>query len=97
MYNNVCMNVPQPKPYYDYEHSELLLYQNLVMQEAGMTDEALEHLHNYDKQIVDRLYVKETTGMSSSQCCSNSNLSLSQLPVLFDAEKIGLRHFISLC
>jgi len=49
-----------PKPYFDYEHSELLLYQNLVMQEAGMKTEAMEHLHNYDKQIVDRLYVQET-------------------------------------
>ncbi|XP_005102206.1 N-alpha-acetyltransferase 15, NatA auxiliary subunit [Aplysia californica] len=50
-----------PKPYYDYEHSELLLYQNLVMQEAGMKEEAMEHLRSYDKQIVDRLYVQETT------------------------------------
>ncbi|CAG5134319.1 unnamed protein product [Candidula unifasciata] len=50
-----------PKAAYDYEHSELLLYQNMVMQEAGMYEEALEHLRTYDRQIVDRLYVQETT------------------------------------
>ncbi|XP_013092787.2 N-alpha-acetyltransferase 15, NatA auxiliary subunit-like [Biomphalaria glabrata] len=50
-----------PKPVYDYEHSELLLYQNMVMQEAGMNQEAIEHLKTFDKQIVDRLYVQETT------------------------------------
>lgn len=32
------------------------------MQEAGMNEDAMEHLKTYDKQIVDRLYVQETTG-----------------------------------
>lgn len=44
----------------DYEHSELLMYQNLIMREAGMIDEAINHLQRYDKQIVDRLAVEET-------------------------------------
>lgn len=48
------------KPY-DYEHSEMLLYQNSVMSEAGMHQEALDHLKMYDKQIVDRLTVQETS------------------------------------
>ena len=51
----------QPKAF-DYEHSELLLYQNMVMREAGMNEEALQHLNEYDRQIVDRLNVSETTG-----------------------------------
>ena len=51
----------QPKAF-DYEHSELLLYQNMVMREAGMNEEALQHLDEYDRQIVDRLNVSETTG-----------------------------------
>ncbi|XP_048773371.1 N-alpha-acetyltransferase 15, NatA auxiliary subunit-like isoform X2 [Ostrea edulis] len=44
----------------DYEHNELLMYQNLIMREAGMIDESLNHLQRYDKQIVDRLGVEET-------------------------------------
>ncbi|GFO47570.1 N-alpha-acetyltransferase 15, nata auxiliary subunit-like [Plakobranchus ocellatus] len=45
---------------FDYEHSELLLYQNMVMQEAGMYKEALQHFETYEKQIVDKLYIQET-------------------------------------
>lgn len=52
----------QPKSL-DYEHSELLMYQNLIMREAGMIDEAINHLQRYDKQIVDRLAVEETKGI----------------------------------
>lgn len=48
-----------PKPM-DYEHSEMLLYQNLVMQEADMVDESLHHLNSNENQIVDRLYLLET-------------------------------------
>ncbi|KAK7097914.1 N-alpha-acetyltransferase 15, NatA auxiliary subunit-like [Littorina saxatilis] len=50
----------QPKSH-DYEHSELLLYQNMVMRDAGMNQEALQQLDHYDLQIVDRLSVSETT------------------------------------
>ncbi|KAI0212821.1 N-alpha-acetyltransferase 15, NatA auxiliary subunit [Lamellibrachia satsuma] len=46
------------KPF-DYEHSEMLLYQNMVLREAGMTEDALKHLDAYDSQLVDRMTVKE--------------------------------------
>ncbi|KAH7969431.1 hypothetical protein HPB52_017996 [Rhipicephalus sanguineus] len=45
---------------YDYEHSELLLYQNMVMREAGELDEALGHLARNEEQICDKLSVLET-------------------------------------
>ncbi|XP_050416023.1 N-alpha-acetyltransferase 15, NatA auxiliary subunit [Patella vulgata] len=44
---------------YDYEHSELLMYQNFVMREAGMYKEALEFLSENDEQLLDRLSVQE--------------------------------------
>ncbi|KAJ8969388.1 hypothetical protein NQ314_001787 [Rhamnusium bicolor] len=47
---------------YDYEHSELLLYQNLVIQESGDLREALKHLEASQDQIVDKLTVKENLG-----------------------------------
>uniref|UniRef100_A0A8C9WH79 N-alpha-acetyltransferase 15, NatA auxiliary subunit n=1 Tax=Scleropages formosus TaxID=113540 RepID=A0A8C9WH79_SCLFO len=46
----------------DYEYSELLLYQNRVLREAGLHKEALEHLTTYEKQICDKLAVEETKG-----------------------------------
>uniref|UniRef100_A0A672Z0T8 N-alpha-acetyltransferase 15, NatA auxiliary subunit n=1 Tax=Sphaeramia orbicularis TaxID=375764 RepID=A0A672Z0T8_9TELE len=46
----------------DYEYSELLLYQNQVLREAGLHKEALDHLKNYEKQICDKLAVEETRG-----------------------------------
>lgn len=49
----------------DYEYSELLLYQNQVLREAGLYKEALEHLSNYEKQICDKLAVEETRGGSA--------------------------------
>ncbi|KAK0183435.1 hypothetical protein PV327_001478 [Microctonus hyperodae] len=47
---------------YDYEHSELLLYQNLVIQESGDSEQALKHLDEYSDQICDKVTVKETYG-----------------------------------
>lgn len=47
---------------YDYEHSELLLYQNLVIQESGDSEQALKHLDKYSDQICDKITVKETYG-----------------------------------
>lgn len=47
---------------YDYEHSELLLYQNLVIQESGELKEALKHLESSQDQIVDKLTLKENLG-----------------------------------
>lgn len=49
----------------DYEYSELLLYQNQVLREAGLYKEALEHLSNYEKQICDKLAVEETRGRAA--------------------------------
>ncbi|KAL0974228.1 hypothetical protein UPYG_G00217420 [Umbra pygmaea] len=46
----------------DYEYSELLLYQNQVLREAGLFKEALVHLTNYEKQMCDKLAVEETRG-----------------------------------
>lgn len=50
----------QTKRGYDYEHSELLLYQNMVLREAGLLEEALNHLNKYEEQICDKLSVLET-------------------------------------
>lgn len=52
----------QQKNAYDYEHSELLLYQNMVMQESGDLDGALEHLETYKDQICDKVTWLETKG-----------------------------------
>ncbi|XP_041929520.1 N-alpha-acetyltransferase 15, NatA auxiliary subunit a isoform X1 [Alosa sapidissima] len=46
----------------DYEYSELLLYQNQVLREAGLFKEALDHLSTYEKQICDKLAVEESRG-----------------------------------
>ena len=48
------------KAAYDYEHSELLLYQNMVLQESGDREGALEHLEKYREQICDRAHWLET-------------------------------------
>ena len=47
---------------YDYEHSELLLYQNLVIQESGDTAAALKHLEEYGDGIFDKIQVLELKG-----------------------------------
>lgn len=47
---------------YDYKHSELLLYQNQILQESGNLDKALKHLQEFAVQIVDKLAVNETMG-----------------------------------
>lgn len=47
---------------FDYEHSELLLYQNMVIRESGDLKQALAHLERYQDQIVDKLTLKETLG-----------------------------------
>lgn len=62
-YMNLPLVLPQTSPdKVDYEYSELLLYQNQVLREAGLHKEALEHLTNYEKQICDKLAVEETRG-----------------------------------
>ncbi|XP_045778585.1 N-alpha-acetyltransferase 15, NatA auxiliary subunit isoform X2 [Maniola jurtina] len=52
----------QMKGPYDYEHSELLLYQNMVLAESGQYDRALQHLQKFQSQILDKLSIKETSG-----------------------------------
>lgn len=47
---------------YDYEHSEVLLYQNMVIQESGALKEAVAHLEKYQEQILDKLSILETLG-----------------------------------
>ena len=45
---------------HDYKHSELLLYQNQILVEAGHHERALKHLDEFSGQICDKLAVKET-------------------------------------
>lgn len=60
----ICLVYIQTSPdKVDYEYSELLLYQNQVLREAGLYKEALEHLGTYEKQICDKLAVEETKGI----------------------------------
>ena len=55
---------PFQKNAYDYEHSELLLYQNMVMQESGDHQGALAHLDKYEEQICDKLALLEYRGLN---------------------------------
>jgi len=52
----------QQKNAYDYEHSELLLYQNMVIQESGDIQGALDHLEKYKEAICDKVTWLETKG-----------------------------------
>ncbi|XP_026679216.1 N-alpha-acetyltransferase 16, NatA auxiliary subunit [Diaphorina citri] len=47
---------------YDFEHSELLLYQSMVIQDSGDLEEAVKHLDRFKEQIHDKLTVEETYG-----------------------------------
>eukprot|EP00795_Rhopilema_esculentum_P000514 gene514-10194_t len=49
----------QVKTSHDFEHSEMLLYQNMILRESGKKKEALQHLNDYSKFITDKLQVKE--------------------------------------
>ena len=44
---------------HDNEHSEFLLYQNLVLREAGQYEEALRHLQTHEKDIYNKLALAE--------------------------------------
>ncbi|XP_063282034.1 N-alpha-acetyltransferase 16, NatA auxiliary subunit [Pelobates fuscus] len=46
----------------EYEYSELILYQNQVMREANLFQEALDHIQTYEKQICDKLHIEEIKG-----------------------------------
>ena len=78
------------KPF-DYEHSEMLLYQNMVMREAGMTEEALKHLDTYDAQLVDRITVKEVKGKITHLCHMEYGCWCMDLSVTANFTTIRLR------
>ncbi|CAF5135187.1 unnamed protein product, partial [Rotaria sp. Silwood1] len=42
---------PSPDKPYDNEHSEYLLYQNLVLRESGQYEDALRHIQVHEKDI----------------------------------------------
>ncbi|XP_066937561.1 N-alpha-acetyltransferase 15, NatA auxiliary subunit isoform X2 [Macrobrachium rosenbergii] len=50
------------KTTYDYEYSELLLYQNLVIRESANLQEALKHLNTYEANICDKVTLQELRG-----------------------------------
>jgi len=52
----------QKKPSYDYEYSELLMYQNMVIRESGNQEAALKHLEEYEGAICDKISLKEIKG-----------------------------------
>lgn len=68
-------------PKFDIEHGELLLYQNMVLREAGRPGKALDHLTEYETLMHDKLVVREIKGMLKSStsfkvtCLSQQNLS----------------------
>ena len=51
--------VPSPDKTYDNEHSEFLLYQNLVLRENGQYDDALRHIQTHEKDIYNKLVIAE--------------------------------------
>lgn len=53
-------------PKFDTEHGELLLYQNMVLREAGRPGKALDHLMEYETLMHDKLVVREIKGMLKS-------------------------------
>ncbi|CAF3920737.1 unnamed protein product, partial [Rotaria magnacalcarata] len=50
---------PAPDKPYDNEHSEFLLYQNLVLRESGQYDDALRHIQVHEKDIYNKLELAE--------------------------------------
>ena len=49
-------------PENEYEHSEMLLFKNMLIEESGDTLRALDHLDSIETQVVDKLGMKETRG-----------------------------------
>lgn len=46
-------------PENEYEHSEMLLYKNSILEEAGKLQEALDHLEKHADEICDKLFAQE--------------------------------------
>ncbi|KAF9930828.1 N-alpha-acetyltransferase 16, NatA auxiliary subunit [Linnemannia zychae] len=55
-YEETLKDIPT-KP--DYEHSEMLLYHNSMLEETGDTQAALEHLDSIEKHVCDRNALRE--------------------------------------
>jgi len=53
----------QNKSTLDFEHSEMLLYLNMILEETNKDQECLEHLEKYEQYVTDKLKVQETKGM----------------------------------
>ncbi len=47
----------------DYEHSELLMYKNMLMVEAAKYEQALAHLDKIESEVGDKRSWKETKGL----------------------------------
>uniref|UniRef100_A0A1I7ZSA7 TPR_REGION domain-containing protein n=1 Tax=Steinernema glaseri TaxID=37863 RepID=A0A1I7ZSA7_9BILA len=56
---NTYINNNKPEGAFDYEHSELLMYQNMLYREAGKPEEALTQLQENCSWIVDKLAYHE--------------------------------------
>ena len=50
---------PSPDKPYDNEHSEFLLYQNLVLREGEQYEDALKHIQIHEKDIYNKLVIAE--------------------------------------
>ena len=46
----------------DYEFSEMVLYEVMLMLEGGMKNRALVHIKNFESKICDVLFIMETKG-----------------------------------
>lgn len=47
------------KPKFDIEHTEMLLYQNLILRNQGKTEESVDHFEKFFDIMTDKLKVKE--------------------------------------
>ncbi|KAF9115827.1 N-alpha-acetyltransferase 15, NatA auxiliary subunit [Mortierella sp. AM989] len=55
-YEETLKDVPETP---DYEHSEMLLYHNTLLEEMGDNQAALDHLNTIEKHVCDRKSIKE--------------------------------------
>ena len=50
------------QPKFDIEHTEMLLYQNLILRNQGKTEESVDHFEKFFDIMTDKLKVKEIKG-----------------------------------
>ncbi|XP_047141006.1 N-alpha-acetyltransferase 15, NatA auxiliary subunit isoform X1 [Hydra vulgaris] len=67
--------IPENSNKVDFEHSEMLLYQNMVLSEQGKIKESLQHLEKYENLITDKLKVSE---IKASQHMQLGNFSVAE-------------------